>query len=211
MKLLRVMRIMMIALVLLAGLTAASFAQGGPGRGAGRGQGGCWRLAFDASMDSSELIAGKLAAAIDDEYHARALYNAALDQFGDVRPFSNIVEAEQRHIDMLTKLYEKYGLELPEDSYPDADFTFASPVDAAEAALDAEQANAALYDELLADVADTDVITVFENLQWASRERHLPALENFLDNGGVCPGPGRGRGNGRGGGRGAGRGGCWRN
>lgn len=193
--------IVIAALIALAALISVSWAQGGPGnrQGQGRGQGGNCLLAFDGPMDDIAMVEEKLAIAIDDEYHAKAVYAAVLDQFGNVRPFSQIINAEQRHIDALTKLYEKYGLDVPEDAYVDAAFEFADLKAAAQSALDAEIANAMLYDELLANVSDPDVITVFENLQWASQERHLPAFERYLENDGQ--GRGRGQGNGQGRGR----------
>ena len=39
--------------------------------------------------------------AINDEYHARAFYNAVIDKFGEIRPFSNIVQAETRHAETI--------------------------------------------------------------------------------------------------------------
>ena len=76
--------------------------------------------------------------------------------------------------------------------------------------------NHPILDELFADVSDPDVIAVFENLQRASLESHLPAFERYLENGGQGSGMGQGKGQGRGGkgrgnkGCGSGRGGCRR-
>lgn len=39
--------------------------------------------------------------ALLDEYKARDTYRKVIDSFGAVRPFVNIVEAEQRHIEAL--------------------------------------------------------------------------------------------------------------
>ncbi|MEK6195074.1 MAG: DUF2202 domain-containing protein [Deltaproteobacteria bacterium] len=149
-------------------------------------------------MDDTAFIKGKLAIAIDDEYHAKAIYADVLSQFGDVRPFSNIINAEQRHIEALGHLYNKYGLATPGDAYTDATYTFASLKEAAQASVDAEIANADLYDDLLVGVSDPDVIKVFEKLQWASRERHLPAFQRQVDGGGQGGGHGKGKGKGRG-------------
>ena len=208
--------IVIAVIIVMAGLISISWAQGGPGRGQGRGQGSCQgegrgqggdcTLTFDGPMDDTTLIKEKLAIAIDDEYHAKAVYASVLEQFGDVRPFSKIIVAEQRHIDALTRLYEKYGIEAPADSFAGETFEFADLKAAAQAAVDAEIANADLYDDLLQDVTDPDVITVFEKPQWASREKHLPAFENYLENGGSGQGQGNGKGRGRrGGGNGGGR------
>jgi len=206
--------IVALGLVAMATVSWAQFGNGnGQGKGRGQGQcnGGC-AIEFTGAMDSAELIQPKLDAALDDEYHARAFYSAVLEQFGEVRPFSNIINAEQRHIDALIRLYEKYGLEAPADAYMDAEFEYADLAEAAQAGVDAEVANGALYDELFKDVTDPDVIRIFENLQWASEERHLPALERYLENGecngGNCNGMGQGKGKGRGNSNGCGGGGC---
>jgi len=55
--------------------------------------------------------------ALEDEYHARATYRAVLDAFGDVRPFVNIVESEERHIQALKRLLEKPGLAVPQENW----------------------------------------------------------------------------------------------
>jgi len=160
------------------------------------------------AADTSALQA-KLDLALQDEYHARDFYAAVLEQYGDVRPFANIIRGEERHIDALLGLYEAYGLTAPEDAHAGSEYSFTSLADAAEQALAAEEANAGLYDELLDGVTDENVIAVFEQLQWASQERHLPALQNYVENGGQhCTGNGysRGQGNGNGNGKGNGNG-----
>jgi len=53
--------------------------------------------------------------ALVDERKAHASYQAIIDRFGEVRPFSNIVHAEQRHIDALLALFARYGLMPPAD------------------------------------------------------------------------------------------------
>jgi len=152
-----------------------------------------WTVPAQAADDSA-LIKSKLDMAIDDEYHARAMYAAVIEQFGEVRPFSQIIRAEERHIAALVRLYERYNLEVLADPYTEVEYSFTSLDEAARQARDAEIANAALYDELLLDVTDPEVIRVFENLQWASQERHLPAFERYLN--GTQPGCcGNGMGN----------------
>jgi len=44
----------------------------------------------------SESERAHLIATLDDQRQARATHARVLDDFGDVRPFSNIVEAEDR-------------------------------------------------------------------------------------------------------------------
>ena len=39
--------------------------------------------------------------ALEDEYKARATYRKVIERFGRVRPFVNIIQAEERHIEAL--------------------------------------------------------------------------------------------------------------
>jgi hypothetical protein len=135
-----------------------------------------------------------LLAAIDDEFKARATYEQVLADFGDVRPFSNIVEAEQRHIDALMVLFARYGLEIPSDPWPAQVTRYQSIAEACAAGVEAEIENAALYDRLLAGTTRVDVLETYRNLQGASQENHLPAFRRCAQRGD------QGRGQGGGGG-----------
>ncbi len=153
--------------------------------------------------------------AIQDEYKARATYNKILDTFGQVMPFANIVNAENRHVEALSYLHERYGVAVPEDAWADKIPTYDTLTAAAEASVKAEVDNGALYDELMKNVANVELTNVFKALQFATMEHHLPAFQRLLDrqNGvvtGMGNGMGRGMGNGmgRGMGRGCGAGGC---
>ncbi|MGB5285529.1 MAG: hypothetical protein WBN29_13530, partial [Polyangiales bacterium] len=83
-----------------------------------------------------------LRAALDDEYHARATYRAILDAFGDVRPFVNIIESEERHIEALRRQFEKHGFAEPGDSWAGRVQAPESFARACEAAVEAERENA---------------------------------------------------------------------
>mgnify|MGYP003530464339 CR=1 FL=1 len=148
-----------------------------------------------------------LLAALDDEYKARATYRQVLADFGDVRPFSNIVEAEQRHIDALLVLFERYGIEVPEDPWPGQAPRFSSIEEACQAGVQDEIDNAALYDRVLAGTERDDVLATYQNLQRASQENHLPAFERHAQRGQRGGGGGGGRGTGDAGPDGRGRGG----
>ena len=50
--------------------------------------------------------------ALDDEYLAYATYDQVIKDFGPIRPFINICEAEGRHINALLGLLERYGLSI---------------------------------------------------------------------------------------------------
>ena len=123
-----------------------------------------------------------LEAALEDEYRARATYRAVLDAFGAVRPFVNIVESEERHIQALLHLCARYDVEIPPDSWPSRVSAPASLEAACEVALEAERDNGALYEQLMAAAGGrADVEETFRRLSTASQENHLPAFERALE------------------------------
>jgi len=126
-----------------------------------------------------------LQAALDDEYRAEATYRAVLDKFGDVRPFSNIIRAEQRHAEMATAQMVRLGMAVPPNRYIGTITAPETLLDACQTGIEAERANIALYDRLLPQVRDPQVKTTLELLQSASRENHLPAFERCVARGGI--------------------------
>jgi rubrerythrin len=127
--------------------------------------------------------------ALDDEYRSRATYRAVLARFGDVRPFSNIVRAEQRHVEALLRIYQRYGIEAPSDPWPGRVEAPSTMHAACAAAADAERDNEAMYARLLAVVVDPHIRVVMQRLREASRDRHLPAFERCVQRGRGGPGP----------------------
>jgi hypothetical protein len=150
----------------------------------------------------SETEQQALRDALDDEYQAWATYDQVIRDFGPERPFINIREAEARHIEALRTLFERYGLEMPENPWPGRVRRFASTREACEAGIEAETANASLYERLTSSTRREDILTVFGHLRRASLERHLPAFRRCASRR-----EGRGRGTGRSGGAGRGAGG----
>lgn len=119
--------------------------------------------------------------AINDEYHARAFYHAVMDKFGEIRPFNNIVRAENRHVERWNQLFTKYGLPIPEDS-------FAGKVEAPETlkaacqmAIEGEIANVQMYDHFLAFVQESDLRDTFTQLRYVSQHKHKVAFERCLN------------------------------
>lgn len=117
--------------------------------------------------------------AINDEYKALSTYEAVIKEFGAVRPFSMIKGAEEQHIASLKAIYDKYGLEIPENTWPSKVSVPATLQEACQIGVDAEIANASLYkDELLPAVQEyEDIEAVFTNLMNASEQKHLPSFE----------------------------------
>jgi hypothetical protein len=121
--------------------------------------------------------------ALDDEYKAVATYAQVIDDFGPIRPFVNIIEAERRHIEALRGLFERYDLEMPANPWPGTIAGFESVDDACAAGVEGEIENAAMYQRLIDATHHTDIIEVFENLRRASQDNHLPAFERCTQRG----------------------------
>ena len=166
--------------LLIGTLTGAASAAsldryGGPsGRTTAPATGTYWGTAA-APLDAAEVTA--LIAAINEEYGALNTYQAAISQFGSITPFSQIARSEQQHVNALARLFTRYGLEVPANPGLTAAPTWESVADACQTGVDAEIADAALYDELKPSVDNADILHVFSNLQAASLQSHLPAFE----------------------------------
>jgi hypothetical protein len=116
--------------------------------------------------------------ALNDEYLAWATYDQVIADFGEARPFSNIREAEARHIKALCTLFARYGLPVPENPWPGKVARYASLHAACEAGVTAEIANGEMYERLLGATQRPDILTVLRNLQEASQQRHLVAFQS---------------------------------
>ena len=128
------------------------------------------------SLTAAEIQA--LHDALDDEYHAAAVYTQVLSDFGPVRPFLNIRDSELRHIQALHSLFRHHNLPIPSNRWETATLPrFTSLREACEAGVQGEIENIALYRGLLASTERHDLLTVFHRLQAASQERHLPAFQ----------------------------------
>lgn len=128
--------------------------------------------------------------ALDDEYEVIAIYERVIADFGPVRPFLNIVEAERRHVEALRRLFDRNGLTTPTNWWPDRAPRYDSTAQACAAGTAGEIENAAMCDRLIAVSLHRDVIDVFENLRHASQDQHLPAFQRCSDrgDGGAEPG-----------------------
>lgn len=112
-----------------------------------------------------------------DEQHAYAVYQAVIDQFGDVRPFTNIQRAEAQHIAAWEFLFARYGIPVPEIPTFEVP-TLANLTDACQLGAQAEVANFDLYNTMLT-IFDPypDIHQVAQNLRNASEFNHLPAFQ----------------------------------
>ena len=114
--------------------------------------------------------------AIQDEHLARAQYTAVMDMFGKVRPFSNIVLSEERHIAYLEPLFTDRGWDIPADMSKGHIVKPKTFTEAKQIAVQAEVDNIAMYEYFLQQPElPSDVKTVLELLLAASK-RHLEAF-----------------------------------
>lgn len=133
---------------------------------------------FDLDVRPSEFLSTQeiLDLAYTDELKAEGVYNAVIDLFGEQRPFTRIVDAEVKHSSAILELYKYFAL-TPPLVLSDDIFVFDSVAEACRAGVEGENANIALYDDLIAQTSEREIATVFEKLQRASRDNHLPAFE----------------------------------
>lgn len=122
--------------------------------------------------------------ALDDEYRAWAIYDQVIADFGAVRPFINIREAEARHFEALCRLFVRYEVAVPVNPWPGKVERYPSIQAACEAGVAAEIANGEMYERLLGQTRRPDIRAVLRNLQEASQQRHLVAFQRCTQRGG---------------------------
>ncbi|MBN1873747.1 MAG: hypothetical protein JXA33_05920 [Anaerolineae bacterium] len=172
-----------LVVVLVLAFPAVTLAAGGPpagrGRGSGEQQGNGIGQTGTVPVVTGTLTAEQEAALVDfwmDEYRALMTYQAVIAQFGEVQPFTSIVQAEQSHLAAVERIFSRYGLSVPATSVIDVP-VFDSVEAACAAGVQAEVDNAALYDALLGGFTQSDILQVANNLRNASLNNHLPAFE----------------------------------
>jgi hypothetical protein len=114
-----------------------------------------------------------------DEQHAYAVYEAVIEQFGEVAPPVNIQRAEAQHAAAWELMFDRYDITVPDmpdfGEFPE----FATLADACQAAIDAEIANFELYDTMQdAFSIYPDIAQIATSLSDASEFNHLPAFES---------------------------------
>ncbi|RSD28720.1 ferritin-like domain-containing protein [Mesobacillus subterraneus] len=136
-----------------------------------------------ALQDSSITLEEALVYAIQDEYLAQARYDAIIGKFGNVRTFTNIKAAEQRHISALVNLFQKYNIKIPDNNASQYVTAPETLKDAYKQGVDGEIENIAMYDKLKGIPSlPEDVKAVFTQLGNASKN-HLEAFRRGLGRG----------------------------
>jgi hypothetical protein len=160
-------------------VSAVALDRQGPGGRGGYGQGAGTGMVGTTASPLSAAEKDALNQAILEEYGALNLYQSVIKQFGNVAPFAQIVRAEQQHINALVRQATKYGVTVPANPGLASVPTFATLNAAYQAGAAAEIADAALYDQLKPVVVHTDILQVFNNLQSASLNSHLPMFQAY--------------------------------
>ena len=194
MKSFRLMAILLLASSLLIPVALARGGRGG-------GNAGCGTGAMIADLPYQEVDAderGDLLYMREEEKLARDVYRAMDDLWG-LRVFANISHAEQRHMDAIMRLLEKYGIEDPVGDNPDGRFVnaklqalFHQLVAEGSESLNAALTVGATIEDLdlhdlatnLARTDNEDIQTVYQNLAKGSRN-HLRAFNSLLVGNGV--------------------------
>ncbi|WP_284141387.1 ferritin family protein [Virgibacillus sp. LDC-1] len=117
--------------------------------------------------------------ALQDEFLAQSRYNDILLNFGYVRTFANIQEAELRHIRLLLPLFTRYQVPIPEDISRMFVTTPQTIKDAYALGVQGEIENIGMYEKFLSQNLPSDVQAVFTQLHDASLN-HLAAFERGL-------------------------------
>ncbi len=136
-----------------------------------------------------------------DERRAQAFYSSVMARHGQVRPFANIVHAEERHAAVIEALMTRHGVAIPPGAPANPPDVPATVAECSRLAAQLERENIGMYDRLLAGVTEADIRTAFVNLRDASKNNHLPAFERWSA---ASAPPAAGRGLGYGLGRGPG-------
>ena len=132
--------------------------------------------AAGALIDEDYIIEEMLNYAIEDEYGAKAEYEAIMEKYDVTRPFSNIIKAESKHIELLTPLFEKYGYVVPVNDAAERVYVPATLEEAYKIGVEAEVKNIEMYEQFLKEDLPEDIKDVFQKLLNAS-EKHLAAYE----------------------------------
>jgi hypothetical protein len=150
-------------------------------------------VSFLAYEDPSDVEIEALTFMVQEEKLARDVYTALYQAWG-IPAFSNIAKAEQRHMDAIISLLNKYGLQNPVDGFDigvfvnqDLQTLYHHLIDSGQESQEQALLVGATIEDVdifdlrneLQVVDNEDIIKVFENLLKGS-ENHLRAFHSLL-------------------------------
>lgn len=137
-------------------------------------------LRVDPSYDEP-IINQVLRIAVYDEFHAYETYRKTIETFGNVAPFTNIMEAEVRHFSALEPLLVKYNVPAPVNNWYEKIELPNTLLECCEVGVAAEIDNIKMYDNLISYMDEyPDVKDLLFRLQAASYNNHLPAFRSCV-------------------------------
>jgi len=155
---------------------------GGSYGGRGGMMGNTQNGVISTDLTGSDYDETSLKATLDillmDEFKARAEYEAIVDEFGLVSPYTQLIQAETKHIQSLERIYDAFGFAIPADTGKDF-VVLPTSLDASyQIGITAETNNIALYETYLLTDLPASIERVFTNLQRAS-ENHLATFTAY--------------------------------
>ncbi|CZE48547.1 hypothetical protein [Campylobacter geochelonis] len=121
-----------------------------------------------------------LQAAIKDEQIAFATYANIVQKFGDIKPFSAIMQTQLKFIQELSYMIKKQGEEPQEADISDIEEA-KSIEEAYEIALVIERKTIRFYEKMISNVQNEEIKDLFYRLQASSYNDNLPAFRKKLE------------------------------
>lgn len=136
--------------------------------------------ATGALSDKDLTIIDMLTYAVQDEYLAHGEYLAIVEKFGNQKPYTNIISAEETHLAYLKEVYLAYELEFLTDASAEHIIIPADLLIAAETGVQAEISNISMYELFLTYDLPDNVFEVFSALKSGS-DSHLISFQKQVD------------------------------
>jgi hypothetical protein len=140
---------------------------------------------YDGYLDDAEVEG--LLEALDAHYRAFAMYTAVIDELGPVSPFALVLRGEERAIDALVYLLDRFAVPVPENTWLGAFDSFGSLEQACGMAAAEERATGEMYDALMRETRRNTLLLVYDRLQSASERYRLPMFERCAGREGRLP------------------------
>lgn len=140
---------------------------------------------YDGYLEDSEVEG--LLEALDAHYRALAMYTAVIEELGPVSPFVLVLRGEERAIDALVYLFDRFDVPVPENTWLGAFYSFESVEHACGLAAAEERATAEMYEALMRETRRNALLLVYDRLQSASERYRAPMFERCAGREGRLP------------------------
>ncbi len=132
-------------------------------------------------QDATPVSHQAMRIALYKEYKTKAFCKKVIEQFESPIPFSEILDSEIYHIDILYSLFLKYQIPTPTDGWYSQLQTFPNLTENLEAGIANEISKIEMYNGLFEYISELpDVKDAFFKLQAVSHNYHLPIFREAL-------------------------------